>query len=62
MKTKGQIAYEAWNCRIPGDHVPWDRLDPRDHEHHIQWAEDYERMKNAEEEQPQQRSLEFNHA
>ena len=46
-KTRGQIAYEAWNADYRGS-VPWHRLDARDHEHHEQWAAEYEQRVSEE--------------
>lgn len=44
-KSRGQIAYEAWNAVAGiGQYVPWDRLDPRDWEYHNQFAAEYERQ------------------
>lgn len=46
-KSRGQIAYEAWNLDM-AIKVPWESLDPKDHEAHHKWASDYERMVSDE--------------
>lgn len=59
-EQKGRCAYEAWmhGC-CPIDFVPWDRLDERDRQHHIEWAARYEAMLGKPQETETQLAMEW---